>query len=99
MSYAEHWAALSDQIKSLLAAGELYASFQGYHAEDSYGAGEFLREQCSAVISSLEQFRRDFANALPAEAGRRIDDFLRSRLAQAAKDNSTGQRGARGALV
>jgi hypothetical protein len=99
LSYAEHWAALATQIKSLQRAGELYGLFQSYHSEDSYGAGTFLREQCGALVQSLEQFRRDFAGSLPSEAAARIDYFLGTTLVQAAKDASTNQRGARGALV
>jgi hypothetical protein len=99
MSYAEHWAALATQVRSLQRAGELYGLFQSYHSEDSYGAGEFLREQCGALVYALEQFRRDFADSLPPVATTRIDHFLGTRLVEAAKDASTNQRGARGALV
>jgi hypothetical protein len=99
MSYAEHWEALADQIKSLQRAGELYSRFQSYQKEDSYGAGQYLREQCGAIVQSIEQFRKDFDGSLPAEAATRIDYFLGTTLAAAAKDNSTSQRGARGALV
>jgi hypothetical protein len=99
MSYAEHWAALAAEIKSLQRAGELYGLFQSYHNEDSYGAGKFLREQCGALVQSLEQFRHDFAGSLPSAAITRIDHFLGTSLVQAAKDTSTDQRAARGALV
>lgn len=99
MSYAEHWAALATQIQGLRNAGELYARFQGYHQEDSYGAGAYLREQCGVVVQSLEAFRRDFGGSLPPPAIERLDHFLKTTLAQAAKDASTTQRGARGALV
>jgi hypothetical protein len=99
LSYAEHWVALATQIKSLQRAGELYGLFQSYQSEDNYGAGTFLREQCGALVRSLEQFRDDFAGSLPSEAVARIDHFLRTTLVQAAKDASTNQRGARGALV
>jgi hypothetical protein len=64
MSYGERWFALAAKIKSLQQAGELYARFMGYQTEDSYGAGRYLREQCGAIVVSLEEFRRDFANAL-----------------------------------
>jgi hypothetical protein len=99
LSYAEHWAALATQIKSLQRAGELYGLFQSYHTEDSYGVGEFLREQCGVLVQSLEQFRSDFAGSLPTTAAARIDHFLGTALVQAAKDTSTHQRGARAALV
>ncbi len=99
MSYAEHWAALATQIRGLQRAGELYALFQSYHNEDSYGAGQYLREQCGTIVQSLEEFRRVFGGSLPAAATARIDHFLGTTLAQAAKDPSTTQRGARGALV
>lgn len=99
MSYIEHWAALSAQIKSLQTAGELYARFQGYQTEDSYGAGKYLREQCGAVVQSIDSFRKAFADSLPKEAAGRIDYFLKTTLAAAAKDASANQRGARGALV
>jgi len=99
LSYAEDWAALATQIKGLQRAGELYGLFQSYHAEDSYGAGKFLRDQCGALVQSLEQFRRDFAASLPSVATARIDHFLGTALVRAAKDASTDHRGARGALV
>jgi hypothetical protein len=86
MSYAEHWVALAAQIKSLQKAGELYSRFQGYHQEDSYGAGQYLLEQCGASVQSLELFRRHFAGTLPPEATKRIDYFLGTTLARAAKD-------------
>ena len=99
MSYAERWAALVAQIRGLQSAGELYSRFQGYHQEDSYGAGEFLRQQCRAVIRSLELFREEFASSLPPDAVSRICDFLKTNLARAANDPSAAQRGARGPLV
>jgi hypothetical protein len=99
LSYAEHWAALATQIKSLQQAGELFGLFQSYHSEDSYGAGDFLREQCAVLVQSLEEFRRDFDASLPAEVLARIDHFLKRAVLQAVKDANTGQRGARGALV
>ena len=99
MSYAERWAALVAQIRGLQSAGELYSRFQGYHQEDSYGAGEFLRQQCRAVIRSLELFREEFASSLPPDAVNRICDFLKTNLARAANDPSAAQRGARGPLV
>jgi hypothetical protein len=89
MSYAEHWAVLATQIRSLQRAGELYALFQSYHNEDSYGAGQYLREQSGALVQSLEEFRRDFRGLLPAAATARIDHFLGTTLARAAKDPST----------
>jgi hypothetical protein len=54
LSYAEHWAALATQIKSLQRAGELYGLFQSYHTEDTYAGGTFLREHCGALVQSLE---------------------------------------------
>jgi hypothetical protein len=91
---------LATQIKSLQRAGEVYGVFQSYHQEDTYSAGTFLREQCGALIQSLEQFRHDFADSLPSAAIARIDHFLGTRLVRAAKDASTEQIGAaRGALV
>jgi len=100
LSYAEHWAALATRIKSLQRAGELYGLFQGYHTEDTYAAGTFLREQCGALVQSLEQFRHDFAGSLPSAAIARIDHFLGTRIVQAAKDAKAEQIGAaRGALV
>jgi hypothetical protein len=99
MSQSDSWFALSGFIKGLQRAGELYARFMGYHNEDSYGAGKYLREQCAIAVGGLEQFRRDFAESLPKDATDRIDRFLRSALAGAAKDPSTDHRGARGALV
>ena len=99
MSYAEHWAALAIRIKSLQSAGELYSRFQGYHQEDTYGAGEYLREQCEAAVQYLEHFVKEFHSSLPREAEDRINLFLNSRLAQAVRDKLTAQRGARGALV
>lgn len=99
MSYIEHWAALSAQIKGLQTAGELYAQFQGYHEEDTYGAGKYLREQCGQVVQSIELFRKDFADSLPGDARNRIDYFLQTPLAAAAREVSTNHRGARGALV
>jgi hypothetical protein len=68
MSYAEHWFALSALIKSLQTAGELYARFQGYHQEDSFSAGSYLRERCGSAVQSLQEFRRQFASSLPPEA-------------------------------
>jgi len=100
LSYAEHWAALATQIKSLQRAGELYGLFQSYHTEDTYAAGTFLREHCGALVQSLEQFRHDFAGSLPSAAIARIDHFLGTRIVQAAKDAKAEQVGAaRGALV
>ena len=99
MSYAERWLALAARIKGLQNSGELYALFQSYRREDNYGAGKFLREQCGLVVFELEFFRKDFFQSLPSEAIARIDNFLNSRLAQAAKDTGTEHRGARGALV
>jgi hypothetical protein len=98
MSYEEHWVALAAQIRGLLRAGELYALFQSYQQEDSYGAGRYLREQCSAVVRSIEEFRDQFALGLPTSVVARIDYFLGTATAKAAKED-TGQRGARGALV
>ncbi len=69
MSYAEHWADLSAQIRSLQRAGGLYALFQSYHNEDSYGAGQYLREQCGNLVQSLRDFRRDFNDSLPQQLG------------------------------
>jgi hypothetical protein len=99
MSVRDSWFALSGLIKGLQEAGELYSRFQGYHQEDSYGAGMFLRERCGAAVSSLERFRRDFAQSLPSNAVARIDSFLASRLAAAARDSNSDHRAARGALV
>lgn len=100
MSYADHWAALATRIKSLQRAGELYGLFQSYHQEDTYVAGTFLREQCGALVQSLEHFRHDFASSLPSAAFDRIDQFLGTRIVQAAKDAKAEQIGAaRGALV
>ena len=99
MSVADSWFALSGFIKGLQEAGELYSRFMGYHQEDSYGAGRYLREQCAIAVGALETFRNDFAKSLPKEATERINSFLKSKLADAAKDPSTDHRGARGALV
>jgi hypothetical protein len=100
LSYAEHWAALAAQIRSLQRAGELFGLFQSYHKEDTYAAGTFLREQCGALVQSLEQFRHDFAGSLPSATIARIDHFLGTRIVQAAKDAKTEQiEAARGALV
>ena len=99
MSLTNAWIAVSGLIKGLREAGELYSRFMGYHVEDTYGAGRYLREQCEIAINALTTFRQDFDRSLPREAAVRIDSFLRSRLAQAAKDASSDQRGARGALV
>jgi hypothetical protein len=99
LSYAEHWAALAAQIKSLQRAGELYRLFQSYHTEDTYAAGTFLREESGALVQSLEQFRHDFAGSLPSAAIARIDHFLGARIVQAAKDAKAEQIGAaRGAF-
>src|SRR5215510_2124052 len=99
MSYMESWLALSARIKGLQAAGELYARFQGYHQEDNYGAGRYLREQCGAAVDSLQRFRQHFAGSLPDDAITLLDNFLASAPARAAREPSTAQRGARGALV
>jgi hypothetical protein len=100
LCYAENWAALAAQIKSLQRAGELYGLFQSYHTEDTYADGTFLREQCGPLVQSLEQFRQDFAGSLPSAAIARIDHFLGTRIVQAAKDAKAEQIGAaRGALV
>jgi hypothetical protein len=99
MSYAEHWLALVARMRSLQAAGELYARFQGYQQEDSYGAGRYLREQCGLVVAALRDFSQTFANTLPPDAVASIDRFFQTTLAQAAEDPKTQQRGARGALV
>ena len=99
MALTDSWFALSGFIKGLQGAGELYSRFMGYHQEDSYGAGNYLREQCAIAVGALEIFCRDFAESLPKEAAERIDRFLASRLAGAAKDAATDHRGARGALV
>jgi hypothetical protein len=99
MSYAETWFSISSRIKGLKNSGELYALFQSYHAEDNYGAGNFLREQCVLACNSIRQFRKDFDTVLPIEAKASIDHFLSLTLATAANDASTGARGARGALV
>ncbi|WP_152024934.1 hypothetical protein [Candidatus Filomicrobium marinum] len=99
MPQTDAWIAVSSLIKGLQEAGELYSRFMSYHNEDSYGAGNYLREQCEIAVIALETFRRDFDRSLPKEAANRIDSFLGSRLARAAKDASTAQRGARGALV
>lgn len=99
MSLTDSWFAVSGFIKGLQEAGELYARFMGYHNEDNYGAGKYLREQCEIAVQSLENFRRDFDGSLPKQAADRIDGFLGSRLASAVKDASTEHRSARGALV
>ena len=99
MSYAENWFSISSRIKGLKNSGELFALFQSYHAEDNFGAGNFLREQCALTAISIKQFRTDFDTVLPDEAKARIDNFLSLTLVTAANDDSTGQRGARGALV
>ena len=99
MAFSETWFALVARMKSLQSAGELYARFQSYQHEDSYGAGGYLREQCGSVINALEEFRRDYEHSLPAEAIVSIDRFLGTRLASAAKDTSADHRAARGALV
>jgi hypothetical protein len=97
LSYAEHWAALATQIKDLLRVGELYGLFQGHRDADSYGAEKFLREQCVALVQSLEQFRRDLVDSLPSTAVARIDRFLGTTLVQAVKNNATDS--VRGVLV
>ncbi|MFG1202908.1 hypothetical protein V5F29_11005 [Xanthobacter aminoxidans] len=99
MSWVESWIALSGLIKGLQEAGELYSRFMGYHNEDSYGAGKYLREQCETAVVELERFRQEFTKSLPNGATERIDKFLASKPAQAAKDVSGEQRSARGALV
>src|SRR5262249_17806597 len=99
MSYPERWVALATKIKGLQQAGELYSRFQSYQMEDSYGAGKFLREQCAVAVQALETFRSDFDATLPSEAKTRIDYFLRTSLARAAKDPSTEERGTRAALI
>jgi hypothetical protein len=101
MSLTDAWFALSGLIKGLREAGELYARFMGYQSEDSYGAGEYLRGQCAVAVGALEQFRSGFDRSLPRDAADRIDRFLGSRLAKAARDQdpSTATRAARGALV
>jgi hypothetical protein len=99
MSYAEHWDAIVARVKSLQQAGELYARFQSYHQEDSYGAGRYLVQQCSLAVDTLAEFRRTFAVTLPAPAIASLDHFLDSRLAAATKDGSADHRAARGALV
>lgn len=99
MSVTEEWLAVSGLIKGLREAGALYSRFMSYHAEDNYGAGKYLREQCEIAVVALENFRRDFDRSLPKQASNRIDRFLGSQLASAAKDESTHHRGARGALI
>jgi hypothetical protein len=99
MSYDEQWAALATRIKGLQSAGDLYARFQSYHQEDSYGAGQLLNEQCAAVVRSLQLFRDNFAGVLPPEAVTRLNHFLGTRAAAAAGSAEAAQRGARAALV
>lgn len=95
----DSWFALSGFIKGLQEAGELYSRFMCYQKEDSYGAGKYLRDQCSIAVNALDEFRQNFSRSLPKEATERIDLFLQSSLAKASKDVSTDHRGARGALV
>lgn len=99
MALTETWAAVSGFIKGLREAGELYSRFMAYQNEDSFASGKYLRERCGNAVTALESFRQDFGRALPKEAADRIDSFLGSSLAKAAKDPSTDHRGARGALV
>jgi hypothetical protein len=99
MSFTEHWLAIVARMKSLQSAGELYARFQSYHQEDSFGAGSYLRKQCALAIDSLTEFRQAFAGTLPPAAVASIDHFLETRPAKAAKDASADQRAVRGALV
>jgi len=99
MSYSEAWAALAARIKGLQSAGQLYAGFQSSQQQDSYGTGDFLRQQCQDVIRALQGFRVDFADALPAEAVTRLDEFCRTRSALAAESAEAGQGGGRAALV
>jgi hypothetical protein len=100
MAYPEQWFSLSTAIRSLKETGALYASFQSARAEDSFGAAEYLCEQCAAVIAKLRCFRRDFANVLPAEAVSRIERFLNSRLAGAVlSPGRFASEAVRGALV
>ncbi|MGO8954527.1 MAG: hypothetical protein ACLQF2_14540 [Rhodomicrobium sp.] len=100
MAYPEHWLALSTAIKSLKETGVLYANLQNARNEDSYGAAQYLCEQCAAVIRGLRSFRDDFANVLPAEVSARIDRFLSLRIATAAlTPERFHAEAARGALV
>lgn len=100
MSYAEHWFALATRIKSLQSAGTLYACFQGYHKEDSFKVGRYLRDQCGAAVSSLEAFRREFDSSLPPEAKEHLDHFFETNIVKAARDRSADEEAAmRAALV
>lgn len=77
----------------------MYAVFQSYHQEDSYGAGKYLRGQCGDIVDTLSTFRSMFTTSLPEAARKSLDNFLGSTLAGAARNPDTDQRGARGAIV
>jgi hypothetical protein len=98
MAYTEHWQALATRIRGLRSAGELYALFQSYHQEDSYGVGKELAEQCRSTVAALQQFGQNFIHSLPPQAKTTLDSFVRSRAAQAIQFDPD-QRAARAALV
>jgi hypothetical protein len=97
MSYAEQWIALAARIRSLQTAGELFARFQSYQQEDTYGAGNYLSEQSGSVVNSLQLYRQQFAGSLPTQAVGSLDRFLDSRPARAATaaGGTQGRRAAR----
>jgi hypothetical protein len=53
-----------------------------------------LRAQCGSAVRSIEAFRHTHNLSLPTGAKEAIDKFLQLRLALAAKEGSTAQRGA-----
>jgi hypothetical protein len=101
MSFAEHWLAIVARLRNLQSAGELYARFQSYQKEDSYGAVRYLRKQCGSAVDSLLEFRQAFAGTLPPAAVPSLDHFLETSLAKAAQEGSsdTHELAVRGALV
>jgi hypothetical protein len=64
MSYVARWFALAARIKGLQGAGELYARFQSYHQEDTYGSGRLLRAECGLFVAALADFRQEFRDVL-----------------------------------
>ena len=76
--FVEQWKAVSTRIRALTEAATVHARFQGVHANDSYGAGAFLVDQCASLIAAIESFKAEYAASLPRQAVMCLDRFLGS---------------------
>jgi hypothetical protein len=98
MSYLEHWRSLAARIRSVTAAGQLYAQFQMSQQTDSYGSIRSLGEQCQHILAAIENFAQSYAETLSPEASAALKMFLEGHPAKVIKDKD-GMREARAALI